>query len=361
MKFKVTEIGVSYKAPTKENIDKMADQVSKLCWERMKELYSNSDFAVNRLESELLKMKETNTAFEFILLKEIAELSHEKGYPIMGEADLSSSFIAYLLGITTFDPLLPLYREKPPKEKYSLYADMVWTSLQYPQKPDFSILIAESVHPLLEQRLNEKFRYIEDTEESTSILFVQADTACENIGRLAKLTGELPSLNQFDNEVYLPVIKNLANSFKERLGEPFTKELNSITSCDFYTLTQILGYIHGSFFQKRTIKNLYDPNFFTLRDEFFRALLSCGIPNDIAFDFVKHGVRSREAEREKYVRILEEYKVPQDLKDYFNNVANLWPASACISRLEVMCMLMWYKINYPKEFASVYQNDLEVI
>lgn len=357
MKFKITSFDIEYKPPIQNSIDKMADQVAKLCGKRLK-VYGNSKPAIRRLESELAVMKQTNTAFEFLMLKEISDLSHEEGYPLLEEGKLSGSLIAFLLGITSFNPILPLGSKEAQEEPFA-YTDMIWASVQHPKKPSFSIVIAKSVKDLIWQRLTKKFGYLESSEETLHRLSLLTDTSCDDIGELAKLTGQLPKLNQFGNEVYLAVIKDLADTYKKRLGDSFAKELKSIASCDFYTLTQILGYIHGSFFQERTMKDLYDPGFFTLRDEFLKVLLSCGIPDDIAFDFVQCGVWSRGSGREEYALILEKYSAPQSLKDYYNKVANLWPASACVSRLEIMCTIKWYQINYPKEFALVYQNDLE--
>lgn len=359
MRLNIKDLGVDYKVPTQNSINKIEDQITKLCYERIRDIYGNSACAVFRLELELTMMKQRNIAFEFILLKEIADLSHEKSYPIMGEGDILSSLIAFLLGITSFDPLMALCEKNQKKEEPFVYTDMVWTSLPRCRKPYLAILIAESVHPLLEQRLNEKFQFVEESEELSFGIDLSTNSPCENIGRLSKLTGELPEINQFNNEVYLPIIKNLAKYYQERVGESFAKGLNSITSCDFYTLTRIYGYIHASFFRERKIEDLYNPNFYALRDEFYKALLSYGMPNDVAFYIVMHGVWSRKEDREEYFCTLDKYGVSQELKDYFNVVANLWPTSGCISHVKAMCTVMWYQINYPKEYASVFQNDIE--
>lgn len=358
MKFQITPFGIKYKAPIQKSIDKMEDQVAELCRKQLKTLYGNSKPAILRLESELAVMKQANTAFEFLMMREISNLSHEEGYPIFEEEYLTGSLIAFLLGITSFNPLLPLSSNGPQEESFA-YTDMIWASVKHPKQPSFSIVIAKSVKDLISLRLTKKFGDLESSESQPFLLSLRTNTSCDNIGKLAKLTGELPKLNQFGNEVYISLIKDFADNYQKRLGDSFVKELKSITECDFYVLTQILGYIHGSFFQERTTKDLLDPGFFKLRDEFLKTLLSCGIPDDIAFDFVKNGVWNRGAGREKYTHILEEYAVPQDLKDYYNKVENLWPASACVSRLEMMCTMKWYQINYPKEFASVYQDDLE--
>lgn len=357
MRFKIAHISLEYKMPTQESIDEIEKQITKLCYEQIRDVCADSPAAVFRLELELAVMKQRRIAFEFILLKEIADFSHEEGYPIMGGGDLSSSLIAFLLGIISFNPLTALGEKKAKKDESFVYTDIVWTSLPYFRRPSLSISIAQSVRPLLIERLNEKFQRIEESEELSFGIYLFTDKAFDNVGKIAKLTGELPHINQFNNEVYLPIIKDLAECYQKRVGESFAKGLNSITSCDFHTLVRIYGYIYASFFRERKIEDLYNPDFYALRDEFYEALLSCGMPNDVAFYIVKDGVWSRNEDREEYFCILDKYGASREMKDYFNIVANLQSTYDCVSRVEAMCTVMWYKINYPKEFASVYQNE----
>lgn len=355
MRFKMNENELQFTMPTQNAINDAAEQVERLCRSRIGELYGNLDFAKSRLELELAMMRQTNTAFRFLMTKEMANLSRSEGYPVMVAGEISGAIIAFLLGITSINPFQPYYFCE--SDGHLLCTDMVWGALKNPREPSFQIFIAEPVRPLVAQHLNTKFQYAEATEEILMQRIPSFDV-CEKIGQLAKLIGEVPKSNQFDNEVYLQVIrnlidKNLSSDFANPLEENFIKELRSITACDFYTLTRILGYINGSFRQERTVKKLYDSKFFMLRDEFFEALVSCEIPSDIAYNFTKRGVWSRDLRREKYMHILEEYGVPRELKDYFEQVTNLWPASACISRLQLMCTMAWYQIHYPEKIENV--------
>ncbi len=350
MRFKVKEAELRFTVPTQSAIDNAAEQVANLCRNRIRELYEDVDSAMSRLELELSMMQQTNTAIRFLIAKKITDLSQKEGYPVLVVGEISGSIIAFLLGITSLNPLRPYYHCE--SEGHILCADMVWESLKSPKEPSFEMFIAEPVRPLLEQHLNAKFKYREAVEEILSERIpLHSFEMCEKIGQLAKKTGKVPRLDEFDNELYLQVIKNLidgdlSSDLAEPLVESFIKELRSITFCNFYMLTRILGYINGSFLEKRTLKKLYDPKFFMLRDEFFEALVACGIPNDIAYDFAIRGVWSRDLRRDKYVHILGKYGTSQELKDYFKQVVNLWRASSCISRLQLECTLAWYQIHY---------------
>lgn len=79
-----------FSIPTQDEIDKAAKRISTLCRNKAGELYG-MNFVVSRLETELMYMRKTNTAYHFALLKEIADLSREKGYPIMLGGGLAGS------------------------------------------------------------------------------------------------------------------------------------------------------------------------------------------------------------------------------------------------------------------------------
>lgn len=77
MEFKITALRLEYKVPTQESIDEIEKQITELCYERIRDIYIDSPAAVFRLELELAVIKQRRIAFKFILLKEIADFSHE--------------------------------------------------------------------------------------------------------------------------------------------------------------------------------------------------------------------------------------------------------------------------------------------
>lgn len=407
MLFKITSAGnnstcgdLFFTVPSPEAMESAVQEISELCRVRAGELYGGMNYASLRLEAELSMMRKTDTAFHFALLKEIADLSGREGYPVMPEGNLAGSMIAFLLGITSINPLPPHYRchtadcgffneenvetdllgvdltdknchlcgEHMNKDGYNIAIEAVWGTKDNPQAPDFSMGIAAHIRSLIHNQLDSKFGFV-DSDKSLYKQLTLADSAlCEKVGNLAKATGALPNANQYQNEVYSQVLKNTAddmvgelNEFKKSdsiseeyyvNGMSFVEELRGVISCDFCTLTKIYGYIHGSFSNPKVLKNVYDPHFFTLRDDFFKALVSSGVPDEVALNLAKRGIWSLTEKRKEYISILEQYDVPQALQEYFDSVANLWSASACISRLQLMCAIAWYQINYPEEFIK---------
>ena len=407
MLFKITSAGnnstcgdLFFTVPSPEAMESAVQEISGLCRVRVGELYGGMNYASPRLEAELTMMRKTDTAFHFALLKEIADLSRREGYPVLPQGNLAGSMIAFLLGITSINPLPPHYRchtadceffcegnvetdllgvdltdknchlcgEHMNKDGYNIAIESVWGTKDNPQAPDFSMGIAAPTRSLIHNQLDSKFAFV-DSDNALYKQLTLADSAlCERIGDLAKATGVSPNTAQYQDKVYLQVLKNIADDLVDELtefkesghinnehyvnGMSFAEELKSVISCDFCTLTKIYGYIHGSFSDAKALKNIYEWNFFTLRDDFFEALISCGVPDEVALDLAKRGVWSLAEKRKEYLSILGQYDVPQTLQEYFNCVTNLWPASACISRLQLMCAIAWYQINYPEEFTK---------
>lgn len=407
MLFKITSAGnnstcgdLFFTVPTPKAMESVVQEISELCQVRAGELYGGMNYASPRLEAELSMMRKTDTAFHFALLKEIADLSEREGYPVMPEGNLAGSMIAFLLGITSINPLPPHYRchtadceffceenvetdllgvdltdkncplcgERMKKDGYNIAIEAVWGTEDNLQAPDFSMGIAAPIRSLIHNKLDSEFGFV-DSDNALYKQLTLADSAlCEKVGDLAKATGVSPNTAQYQDEVYLRVLKNVADDLVDELtefkelghisdeyhvnGMSFAKELKGVTSCDFCTLTKIYGYTNGSFSNPKALRNVYDPHFFTLRDDYFKALVSCGVPDEAALDLAKRGVWSLAEKRKEYFSILGQYDVPQALQEHFNCVTDLWSASACISRLQLMCAIAWYQINYPEGFTK---------
>lgn len=369
-----------FTAPTWENEDLAAENIAKICRERAGEIYGTMHSVADRLDFELSMMEKTETAFYFLVLKEISDFSKEKGYPTLASGSLAGSLISFLLGITNTNPLPAHYRcdsdcyrclqkgdgcrygiDMPDnycatcgklmiKDGFDLSAITAWSSFANPQAPDFSLRIAPSIRPLLQKRLEEKLGYADSDLTMYRHIELSDSTVCEDIGKLAAITGKTPVNQQYSNETYILILKELASE-----NEDLSDELESITACDFNTLVKIYGYVIGSFKGVKTLKNLDEPDFFVLRDDLTERLAYYGIPIDLANKIAKTGIYSGEKNllNNKIIEIMDNYNVPVSIKEYFDKVGGLWSISSCISRLQLMCTLAWYKIKFPNEFASL--------
>lgn len=77
----------------------------------MQKVFGFDEQIQQRLDYELNMMRNTETAFHFLILKEIADCSKENGYSIMPASDINDSLISYLLGLTDINPLDPAHGE----------------------------------------------------------------------------------------------------------------------------------------------------------------------------------------------------------------------------------------------------------
>ena len=343
-----------FSVPTQEAMEKAEVEVAALCRDQYRKVFSDKTEPFAQLEMELKQMKETNTAFHFLILREIANLSREEGYPLMANSKWACSLIAFLLEISQVDPFY-LFRSG----RFTL------------GKPYFEIHVASSVFEQLAQRLQKKYGNVDAAELRYHTITVIESDRCERIGKLARKTGETPS--NFGNDVYVSALHTIAEQILARdLDEKndneeenlplmqFASEMKGVADCDFDTLVRIFAYDKGTFSEPKRLENLKNTNFFVLREELEEALHACGMPYEDAQYLVQKGVwhnAGNDARREEDARLMERYHVPQEIRESFSNIWNLQPAYGCINRLIFMCMEAWYRLNYLTEYERICREE----
>lgn len=343
-----------FSVPTQEAMEKAEDEVAALCRDQYRKVFSDKKEPFAQLEMELKQMKETNTTFHFLILREIANLSREEGYPLMANSKWACSLIAFLLEISQVDPFY-LFRSG----RFTL------------GKPYFEIHVASSVFASLEQRLQKKNGNVDAAELRHHMLTVIESDRCERIGKLAKKTGKKPS--HFGNDVYISALHTIAEQILARIPEikndneeehlqlmQFASEMKDVADCDFDTLVRIFAYDKGTFSEPKRLENLKNPNFFVLREELEEALQACDMPYEDAQYLAQKGVwhnAGNDERREEDARLMERYHVPQEIRESFSSIWNLQPAYGCINRLIFMCMEAWYRLNYLTEYERICREE----
>ena len=228
MIFKITTEDLFFNPPTYENEELAADNIVKICRERANEIYGEMRSVTDRLEVELASDKATSP-----------EMKENLGYPIMAKGNFSSSLIAFLLGITNINPLPAHYRcdsdcyrclqkgegcrfgldmsdnycstcgKLMLKDGFDISALVAWDSFVDPIMPEFSVKLAPSVIDLLQKHLNEKLGYVDSDNSIYKRFEIGESAVCEDIGKLAKITGKSPLNKQYSNEIYLSILKML--------------------------------------------------------------------------------------------------------------------------------------------------------
>jgi hypothetical protein len=214
-----------FTAPTWENEDLAAENIAKICRERAGEIYGTMHSVADRLDFELSMMEKTETAFYFLVLKEISDFSKEKGYPTLASGSLAGSLISFLLGITNTNPLPAHYRcdsdcyrclqkgegcrfgldmsdnycstcgKLMLKDGFDISAITVWDSFVDPVTPEFSIKLAPSVLELLQKHLNDKLGYVDSDRSVYKRIEIGESAVCEDIGKLAAMAKYYASEN----------------------------------------------------------------------------------------------------------------------------------------------------------------------
>ena len=359
MRFRVTlnhnnaPVGdVFYTVPTTDEMKKAEKIIIDLCNERLTEAYkANAQEEPKTIEdclnNEIEKMCSTEIAYNFLILKEIAEVSQEAGYPIKALGNLSGSIISYLLGITEYDPL------NIGVENY--LPELTWGTNTNISIPNFTVGIAPQIRSLISERLDSRYSGVEcDNDIFKQIPLLDVKT-CEVLGGLSKETGQRPFISDFDSAVYQRVVRNIIDDCMEEdsVKNLLYEEIKQITNWDFHSVLRLYAYTLDSFNHTKSIRNLNNKNFFVTRDELFKELICYNVPTDITLDIVKKGVRSTGAKREKYVKELETYNVPEYIKNYFSDVTHLWVSTDCVGRLLHMCYIAWYQEKFPTEFERL--------
>lgn len=201
MDFIVESDALYFRKPEKTSLEKIEEYISEICYKNLNGMNGDLPVIKERLDTELEKMRITGAAYHFAILKELLELSEEFKYPIMLEGSVGGSIISYLLNISSVNPI--------ENGVVSTFPEMIWGMEDKQELPCFTAEIAETIRPLVHDRLNEKFAFVDSDKNLYYKVFLISSTICEKIGRIEKLTGESVKENQYNKEVYLRVIEKI--------------------------------------------------------------------------------------------------------------------------------------------------------
>lgn len=292
-----------FSMPQKEELMIAEEKVSEFC---RNAIHNEKN---ERLEYELEQMKRTKTAYHFLVIKEIASLSKENGYPIMFNGSMGGSYISFLLGISPFDPS---------KEPY-ISAELIWSLYDNFNTPGFEISIAHNIRSLIQKRLDENFGFIKD---NNSLFYRVRITACELCDCVLHTEVDI---EKYDVSICTAIMQSLY---------PTAEKL----TCNFKQLVNIYAYkCGGSFSIDIPLNELLRDDIIVTRDKLYWVLVSNNVPSELAVEVVKKGVWSPESKKREYILQLEKYSLPENVLSAFKNANHLWDVASCMSRLYIQC------------------------
>ena len=291
-----------FSLPLSEELTIAEEQISDQCRKSIQQVQNT------RLEYELEQMKKTKTAFHFLILKEICSLSKEKGHSIVLKGNIAGSFIAYLLGVSPFNP----------SENITTSAELIWESDKYFYIPDFEISISEQIRPFIQERLDEKFGYIKTNDNLYYKIRMTDWSLCDSV------SAAHININNFDENICTKVLQKLFPEYET-------------VSCNFEQLVNFYAYKAGSFSNAFCSEDLLDGDVVVTQDKLYFSLIANGVPKKLATEIVEKGITSTATQKEKYIIQLEEYSVPESIIFSVKNTDYLWNVASCVSRICLYC------------------------
>lgn len=344
-----------FNAPEQREIDKAYAEVAALCHAALTEKCEGSRAAQERLEHELQLMKETNSAFFYRVLAEIATLSKLEKAPMF--CSPAGSLIDYLIGASPLNPLKPHYwcprchyYEDAPTEKdaYDLLAKscpdcgtamerdghdcsewMSWASYNCSaERYSMGVRVAKSVYQKMQAHLDSRlcqtaaYKGLYQRIEVTHHL--PLDTIMEYSERTCIPSSDVPPFNK---EVWRELAADLYKREYPRAGKEVCCIQNRMDTkvclpdgeeLSFYDLLRLYGAFCGSFDLQMRSDELHAGRFL-LKDEIYAAMLEYGIPEHRAAQFACQIAWGREE------------LLPLDLADKCIPGGNLWRKADCFN------------------------------
>ena len=366
---------IYYEVPDKSVMDNAQQLIAELCHQKLSALYGCSSLGQERLNRELNNMAETETAFQYLLLKDIIDRSRTENAPVFSYDP--GSLILFLLGATPVNPLPPHYRcvncgyveeatgiqdgyDLPPKpcpvcekdlnrDGHNCSDALYWSGFRKrKRRPTLAVHIVESVLQDLQKVLNSKCSKLPSSEGIYQDIELQVSETVGKISQLSRMTGEAyQSCDVYDKSIW----KGIAKDSLEELGGTESCDLPDGLPCtlDYYDDT-IFGFVSAWAFCRGTFTDDSAP-VYVMRDEIEAALRETGL-SDSEAAFLAH--RTAMGKEDPPIR------VPPHIRDSMRSVIHVWSKASYISRMLCSYYLRWYEKHYPAAYKETDRAAKEV-
>lgn len=175
---------------------------------------------------------------------------------------------------------------------------------------------------------------------------------------LEKETGISPSSIDLNDK---SIVKGFAEGKTERISEFNTVFSTNVTleaqPKNFSDLVRISGLCHGTGVwegnaQKLILNGKTIKEVIATREDLLATLISYGVDELVAFNIMEKVRKGKGINQEEKTMLLG-FGVEEWYIDSANKVEYLFPSAHAVSYVKSAYLLMWYKLNYPKEFTKV--------
>lgn len=372
------EDNILYLCFAEDKIDQLVNQkddIKEITEKKLNELYrENIGIDIkSRYENELNSILENKLENIYMLLYTITKKAKQDNQLVILRGTISSSLIAYLLGISYIDPI-----------KYNIPFETD-CGFDGNKNPDFELVFSTKYAPEIYQYVEFMFKennlsFKNELEKiDTKILklnFIQ-DDYLDILKKLEQTTG----INCSDIDVQDRKIIDLFNKSIDTKGlmefedEKAKNIIQKVKPQTVEDMIKIVSLLHGIDVWKDNVEKLINEHsideLLCSRDDIYTYLLERGINRKTAFEvmeFVGKGKLNRvinnkikdkelyerfKAEWHKYKNILQQHKVPQWQINSFESIGYMFPKAHSANYTICSLWLAWYKIYYPNEFKNV--------
>ena len=365
------------------------EEIWNKAYTRIFELYGENpdSHIVNRFLSEKAALSHFGVAEYFEEIAHILEESVTKyNEKLVAKASVTSCLLAYLLGASSLNPLLPHYYCKTCKRVEWVTEGTCLFDIEpthrctcgAKMRADGYGLAWELYLPLA-QKLNEKkdeisannyhdlFEAILDKHIQKNLL--PATQACHLLEQATGVSwGDIP----FDDpQVKAKLLSGDFTCIPFKIVRSLCLIHRFLRPTDYTEMLQLISLGHGTYTFRENAKNLIENGICTLKnipastDEVFAkiqtALRKQNISdNGFAFhvtERVHHGYYRKHGMDENTIAMLKQLGFEDWFVDYLSRIHYMAPRALSILELQLFIALTYYKTHFPKQFEFVVENE----
>jgi len=362
--------------PKKAN-ESIEKKIEDICYNKAYELYGKilPKETKERLNLELNSIINNHFESIYLICSELVKYSNELGYEIGFRGSVGNSLVAYLLEITSIDPI-----------QYNLPFEM-FAGKNYDKKPKIDLYFSNKIQSKIVAYLEKKYGKVEinilENNDLTILHELEKET---NISSKDIRLDDKETLKMFlhaNNKSY-PISTNGISEFEDG----FAKKMVEIAKPrNFNDLVCISALSHGSGTWNYNAHTLVREDgkkideVISNREDMYHYLLNNGIDKNTAYDitlFITDGkaLKGRSLWKlkideykefsdkwEEYKKILKEHNIPDWYIKDAEKIEYMFLKSRAIENTINEFKIGWYKVHYPKEFYKVYfkvKSDLKI-
>lgn len=319
-----------YSAPRKSEIDKAYDEIFQICLRRAdREFPRHPDYPkrngmIPQVEKELRMIKDSELAFDLLVMHEIALLSKELGYPTATFGIEVGLIVAYLLGISNVNHAQYGYSTLP--------SDMAIEYVYSEYLSSFEMRIAEPVRELIQHRLNKKLIECDSYPSTYSRIRLPGFHQLEEIGKLSAENGENFSQVNLETPELIEKVNN------DICKKHFRCEPHYSTPKSSLELARVYAYSRCWTDGKDNYEAVKD---YVFQDDIYRELRKSDDFCDDIFAIIRNWDKG--AEKELDIRILKDYEVDEKAIDVYRELGNQWDSASCLVEVNNLLLLKYFQ------------------